>query len=118
MQNEILLSHFSEPRNAGDVASPDITLNVENPVCGDQLRVSVRISETILAIGFKARGCVASMACGSALTELLQGKRREELAGIGAAEVEAAVGGLQAESKHAAVLCAEAVRKLEREWKK
>ncbi|MDX2269985.1 MAG: iron-sulfur cluster assembly scaffold protein [Bryobacter sp.] len=115
--SEKVLDHFERPRNAGRLAEADWTGKVENPVCGDELEISVRRGEVIEAVGFAARGCVASMACGSALTELLLGKRKGELGAIRAAEVEAAVGGLGSASKHAAVLAADVVRKLEREWK-
>jgi nitrogen fixation NifU-like protein len=118
MHSEQLLDHFRNPRNAGDVESADFTVEVENPVCGDQLRLTVKVSDVVEAVGFRARGCTAAIACGSALTELLQGKTRGDLAGVTAGEVEAAVGGLIAESKHAGVLCAEAVRRFEKAWKK
>ena len=59
---------------------------------------------------YKTRGCTASIAAGSALTEWMTGKTRAELAQIQPAIVEEAVGGLAAESKHAALLCVDAVR--------
>lgn len=90
----------------------------ENPVCGDQLQLMVLLDNGVIEqVRFKARGCTASIACASALTELLEGKRLEELRGITAAQVEAQVGELNPESKHAAVLCVDAVRKLEAMWK-
>ena len=58
------------------------------------------------------RGCTASIAVGSALTELLQGKTRPEAAAVTRVQVEEAVGGLSNESKHAAVLALDAVRAL------
>ncbi len=113
-----LLDHFSHPRNAGELEAPSYRISCENPVCGDQLRLTVQCAEgRIERVGFLARGCTASIACASALTELLSGRRREELKGVGPEEVEAAVGELAAESKHAAVLCAEAVKQLEAAWK-
>ena len=119
MYSAELLDHFANPRNAGELDSPTHRVSCENPVCGDQLRVTVLCcDERISEIRFLARGCTASIACASALTELLAGKKLSELAGIRAAEVEAAVGGLIQESKHAAVLCADVVKKLEAEWKK
>ena len=88
-------------------------------MCGDQLRLTVLCREgRISEVRFLARGCTASIACASALTELLAGKSCAELPAIRAAQVEAAVGGLINESKHAAVLCADVVKKLEAEWKK
>lgn len=89
---------------------------VENPVCGDQLRVSARIGESVSEIRFRARGCTAVIACASAMTELVTRKRRGDLARVDAAAIEAAVGGLIPESKHAAVLCADAVRRMMSEW--
>jgi hypothetical protein len=66
---------------------------------------------------FKVRGCTASIAAGSALTEWLAGKTLAGLADFGPGVVERAVGGLRAESKHAAVLCADGVKLLARAWK-
>lgn len=118
MYSAKLLDHFSNPRNAGELASPTYRVSCENPVCGDQVRVTVLCGDgKIDEVRFLARGCTASIACASALTELLVGKRLSDLSDIRAAEVEGAVGGLIQESKHAAVLCADVVKKLEAEWK-
>ncbi len=119
MYSAELLDHFANPRNAGELEAPTHRVSCENPVCGDQLRVTVLCCEGRIAeVRFLARGCTACIACASALTELLAGKSRSELSVIRAAQVEAAVGGLINESKHAAVLCADVVKKLEAEWKK
>ncbi len=116
--SETLLDHFARPRNIEALDSPTHTVQCENPVCGDQLRLSVNCSDgRIAAVSFRARGCTASIACGSALTGLLAGKSLDELRSLRAADVEDAVGGLIPESKHAAALCADAVRKLEAAWK-
>jgi len=114
-----LLDHFSNPRNVGEVTDASLKIAVENPVCGDQLRVSVRIENgQISEARFLARGCTSAIACGSALTGWLTGKNLKALHGLVAAEVEAEVGGLNPESKHAAVLCADVVKQLEAAWKK
>ena len=118
MYSATLLDHFAHPRNIEDLDCPTHMVQCENPVCGDQLRVNLRCEDGRIAqISFRARGCTASIACGSALTELLIGKNLEEIRSLRAADVEEAVGGLILESKHAAVLCADAVRKLEAVWK-
>jgi nitrogen fixation protein NifU and related proteins len=118
VHNPQLLDHFANPRNPGKLEGATHEIACENPVCGDQLRLSLRCEDgRVEEVRFLARGCTASIACGSALTELLVGRRREELKQLGAADVESAVGGLIVESKHAAVLCADAVRKLEAVWK-
>src|ERR1700680_398342 len=75
MYSAQLLDHFQNPRNAGDVADPDAAAEVENPACGDILRLTLKITQgRITHAQFKAKGCVAAIACGSALTELMVGK--------------------------------------------
>lgn len=113
MYSERLLEHFRNPRNAGELGAPAVTVEVENPACGDILRLSARVEGGRVAEArYRVRGCTASVAAGSALTELVAGKSRRELEGITAAAVEEALGGLAAESKHAAALCVDAVRAL------
>lgn len=117
MHSKQLLDHFSNPRNAGDLDPADLRIDVENPVCGDQLRLTLQLGENIEDLRFRARGCTASIACASALTELLLGKSRSDLSALNAAAIEQAVGGLIPESKHAAVLASDAVRQIEKLWK-
>jgi nitrogen fixation NifU-like protein len=108
-----LLDHFQNPRNLGELAAPAVTVEVSNPACGDEMRLSARIEGGRIAeVRYKVRGCTASIAAGSALTELLVGRPVERLREVGAVEVETAVGGLMAESRHAAVLCRDAVTAL------
>jgi nitrogen fixation NifU-like protein len=111
VHNPQLLEHFRNPRNVGELPPPAVTAEVSNPACGDTLRLSVRWEEGRAAeTAYKCRGCTASVAAGSALTEMLKGRSKEEARRLRAADIEAAVGGLAAESKHAAVLCADALR--------
>lgn len=113
MYSEKLLDHFQNPRNVGELPPPAMTVEVSNPACGDILRLSARFEEGRIAeVRYRTRGCTASIAAGSALTELLEGKTEDEVARLAAADVEAAVGGLSNESKHAAVLAIDAVRAL------
>jgi nitrogen fixation NifU-like protein len=108
-----LIEHFQHPRNVGELPSPAITVEVSNPICGDILRLSAIIEDGRVAESrFKVRGCTASIAAGSALTELLAGRDKTTLKSLKASDVEQAVGGLSNESKHAAVLCIDAVRAL------
>lgn len=113
MYPERLLEHFQNPRNVGELASPAVTVEVSNPACGDILRLSARFEDGVVSMArYKVRGCTASIAAGSALTEWMVGKSRAELAGFQPSVVDEAVGGLPPESKHAAVLCQDAVRQL------
>jgi nitrogen fixation protein NifU and related proteins len=110
MYSERVLEHFQNPRNVGQLEPPAVTVEVSNPVCGDILRLSVRFEGDVATEArYKTRGCTASIAAGSALTEWIMGKTRSELARIKAVAIEDAVGGLAAESKHAAALCVEGV---------
>src|SRR5436305_1280013 len=86
-----LLEHFQNPRNIGELEPPAITVEVANPACGDILRLSVRWLEgRIVEARYKVRGCTASIAAGSALTEWITGKSRSELAGFQTAIIEEA----------------------------
>jgi nitrogen fixation NifU-like protein len=111
--SERLLDHFQNPRNVGDLPSPAVTVEVSNPACGDILRLAARFENGVaLEVRYKVRGCTASIAAGSALTEWMTGKSREEFARFLPAVIEEAVGGLAPESKHAGVLCADALKAL------
>ena len=113
MYPERLLDHFQNPRNVGELPPPAVTVEVSNPACGDILRLSVRFESNIaVETRYKVRGCTASIAAGSALTEWIEGKTRAELAQFRASTVDDAVGGLPPESKHAGVLCADALKRL------
>jgi nitrogen fixation NifU-like protein len=113
MYPAVLLEHFQNPRNVGELAPPAVVVEVSNPACGDILRLSVRFENGIAKeVRYKVRGCTASIAAGSALTEWIAGKTRAELAAFLPATVDEAVGGLPAESKHAAALCADGVKAL------
>ena len=105
-----VLDHFQNPRNAGEIADADGTAEIENPACGDVLRLSLKISEgRISAARFKAKGCVAAIACGSALTDLVAGKTLSEAQRLRREDVIAAVGSLPQGSTHAAQLALDAL---------
>src|SRR5689334_3157653 len=105
-----LIDHFQNPRNVGDLEAPAITVTVANPACGDVIRLAARFEEGRAAeVRYRVKGCTASIAAGSALTEWMTGKTRDGLARFRPPIVDQALGGLPAESKHAAVLCGDAV---------
>ena len=113
MYSDILLDHFKNPRNVGELPPPALTVEVSNPACGDILRLSTQFTDgSVSGVKYKVRGCTASIASGSALTEWMLGKTAAQLAAVRAATIEGAVGGLIPESKHAAVLCMDAVKAL------
>lgn len=113
MFNDVLLDHFQNPRNVGELPAPAVSVTVENPACGDVLRLSALVEGgRVSRANYQVRGCTASIAAGSVLTELVTGRNLDELRALDARAVEDAAGGLPAESRHAAVLCADAVRAL------
>jgi nitrogen fixation NifU-like protein len=105
-----LLDHFQNPRNVGDVEYADAIAEIENPACGDLIRLSMKVAGgRITEIGFKAKGCVPSMACASALTELVGGKSTAEAQALNIEQLMAEVGGLPQASAHAAQLAMDAL---------
>ena len=110
MYSAELLDHFQNPRNAGELEAPDAVAQLENPVCGDVLELSLRLEKTrlegtrIAEIRFRAKGCVPAMACGSAITELIQGKSPDEARQVSREELVRKVGGLPQASAHASHL--------------
>ena len=110
MYSAQLLDHFQNPRNSGDLANPDATAEIENPVCGDVIRLSLKIqNDHVQDIRFKAKGCVPAIACGSALTELVRGSTLEEVRALKRDDLIAAIGGLPPASTHAAQLAFDAL---------
>jgi nitrogen fixation NifU-like protein len=108
-----LLDHFKNPRNVGQLPPPALVVDVTNPACGDMLRLSARFDDGRVAeVRYQIRGCTASIAAGSALTEWMLGKSRAELAALTPALLEELLDGLEPASKHAAVLCVDGVKKL------
>jgi len=108
MYSAQLLDHFQNPRNAGEITGADAAAETENPVCGDVLRLSLKTTAgKITEVRFKAKGCVAAIACGSALTELVEGKSLSEARNLQREDLVAAVGGLPQASTHAAQLALE-----------
>lgn len=116
MLSDRLLDHFRNPRNIGELQKPAVTVEASNPACGDRISLSVRLEgDRIAEVRYRVKGCAPSVAAGSALTELLSGRPAATLRALGTAELEEALGGLSTESRHAAVLCLDAVRAVEKE---
>ncbi len=113
MHSDLLLDHFRNPRNAGQLPPPAVTVDVTNPACGDLLRLSALFEEgKVVEARFQVRGCTASIAAGSALSEWMVGKTRAQLQGLTAEVIEVALGGLEPASKHAAALCVDGAKAL------
>ena len=106
--SETFKDHLAHPRNAGTLADADASAELTNPACGDRLRLTLRICDgRITAARFLAYGCPPTIACGSALTVLLEGITTREAALLTRQQIIEVAGGLPARKTHAAALAVE-----------
>ncbi len=76
----IILDHYRNPRNTDPVDSPDIDLEVNNPFCGDEFQIQMKVeNDAVTAVGITGRGCAISQASASLLAELVEGKKSGEV---------------------------------------
>ena len=109
--SEAFKDHIANPRNAGELPDANATGEETNPVCGDRMRLSLRVREgRIEAAAFLAYGCPPTLVCGSILTELITGKGIEEAARLTRKDLLDALGGLPSRKQHAAALAIETLR--------
>lgn len=109
--SETFKDHLANPRHAGELPDADAVAEESNPVCGDRLRLSLRLrGEVIAEARFLAYGCAPTLACGSALTEIVEGMTRVQAARVTRQDITRAVGGLPARKGHAAALAIETLR--------
>jgi nitrogen fixation NifU-like protein len=119
MFTEALLDHFRNPRNAGELPGATARVKVSNPVCGDVLQLAATLEDGVVRqVRFLCRGCTASIACASLLTETIQGRESQELKQITAESLSKALGGLPQASFHAAQLAQDALEALLRAARK
>src|SRR5215469_15434062 len=106
-----VLDHFRNARHAGELERATVSVEVSNPVCGDVLRLAVRVEQGRIAEArFLCRGCTTSIACASRLTELLTGSPPESLRQITPEALANSFGGLPPETIHGAHLAVDAAR--------
>lgn len=106
--SELFKDHLANPRNAGELPDASAVAEETNPVCGDRLRLSVRIRENrIEAARFLAYGCPPTLACGSVTAEMIEGMTVDDALKLTRKEVLNAIGGLPQRKQHAAALAIE-----------
>ena len=109
--SEAFRDHLANPRNAGTLADADADVELTNPVCGDRLRLTLRVrAGRVREARFLAYGCPPTLACGSALTELIRGKPLADAARLTREELASTLGGLPARKRHAAALAVETLQ--------
>jgi nitrogen fixation NifU-like protein len=84
LYRELILDHYKNPRNHGTLDPADAKGEGQNPLCGDEVSITVNFDggETIREIRFEGRGCAISQAATSMLTELVEGRTAEEVAAM------------------------------------
>ena len=109
--SETFKDHLTHPRNAGELSDANAVAEESNPVCGDRLRLSLRIRNgRIEAARFLAYGCPPTLACGSALAEMIEGMTVAKALNLTRSEIVKAVGGLSRQKQHAAALAIETLQ--------
>jgi len=88
LYREEILDHSRNPRNFGEIADPDFTFEDSNPLCGDRVRIDVKVDNGIIAdIKFSGRGCAISQAAASMLTEMVKGHAVDEIRELSAEDM-------------------------------
>jgi nitrogen fixation NifU-like protein len=115
----IVIDHFRNPRNLGDLDGADAVAEVENPACGDRTRLAIRVAGgRIVESRFRTEGCPAAIAASSITTELIQGKTLEEAARLRDEDVAAALGGLPRNKLHCSVLAEDVIQAVLEEYRR
>jgi nitrogen fixation NifU-like protein len=110
MYTDLVMDHFNNPRNVGEIDDPDGVGEIGNPVCGDVMRITIEVEDDrIRDIKFKTFGCGAAVATSSMVTEMVKGKTLSEAAEVSNRAVAAALGGLPPEKLHCSNLAADAL---------
>jgi nitrogen fixation protein NifU and related proteins len=83
LYREQILDHYRNPHNHGELEPNDATFEDTNPLCGDRIRIDLRIQDSVVAdIAFSGRGCAISQASASILTDLVKGETLDEIMGF------------------------------------
>lgn len=105
------MDHFEHPRNVGEIENADGVGEVGNPVCGDIMRMYLKIDDGIITdCKFKTFGCGSAIATSSMATEMIKGKTVKEALELSNKAVVEALDGLPTHKIHCSVLAEEAIK--------
>ena len=109
--SELVMDHFANPRNVGELADANGIGEIGNPKCGDIMKMYIRVENGVIAdIKFKTFGCGSAIATSSIATEMIKGKTIEEALQLTNKAVVEALGGLPAHKIHCSVLAEQAIK--------
>lgn len=110
MYNDIVMDHFSDPRNAGEMLDADAIGEIGNPVDGDKIKIFIKVKNNLLVdIKFKTFGCGAAIAASSMVTVLAINKTLEDALNIQNEDVSDSLGGLPVEKLLCSNIAADAL---------
>lgn len=108
--SDTVIDHFEHPRNAGEMDHPDGEATTANPVCGDRMRVMLRIADGRIAeMRWLTRGCPPAIATSSFTSELVQGWTLDDAEALTREAIAEGIGGLPGDKVHCSVLAADAL---------
>lgn len=111
LYSPLVMDHFEHPRNAGEMESPDGEATKANPVCGDRMRVMIRVEDGRIAeVRWQTRGCPPAIATSSFASEMVAGWTLEEVDALTREAIAEGIGGLPKDKVHCSVLAADALR--------
>jgi nitrogen fixation NifU-like protein len=111
MYNEMIMDHFRNPRNTGEIEDADAVAEIGSPECGDVTKIYLKIrNNRIVDAKFQTLGCAAAIASGSMATVMITGKTLEEAWELTNESVSDALGGLPPAKLHCSVLAEGAIR--------
>ena len=111
LYNDIVMEHFLNPKNVGELENPDGSGTYGSPVCGDMMQIQIKVeNETIVDARFKTFGCGSAIASSSMATSMIIGKTIEEALAITNKQIIDALGGLPPVKVHCSVLADRAIK--------
>ncbi len=117
--SEQVIDHFENPRNSGELPEADGEATMSNPVCGDRMRVMIRVSDgRVDAVRWQTRGCPPAIATSSFASEMVEGWTLEQVDALTREDIAEAIGGLPKDKVHCSVLAADALQAAVADYRK
>lgn len=111
MYNDKVMDHFMNPRNVGEIENPDGTGTYGSPVCGDMMRIDIKVEDEVIKDAkFRTFGCGSAIASSSVATDMIKGLTIDEALNLTNSQIVKELGGLPAVKVHCSVLADHAIK--------